>query len=218
MTPGALLTTQLSARGRAEELANSVTHGAALLGALVAFPLLLRQMAPHGAAAIVGAAIFGTTVIVLYASSTLYHSVRRERPKRTLRRIDHAAIYLLIAGTYTPFTLGILRGAWGWTIFGMIWTLATAGVVFKFALEIRSPRLSTALYLAMGWLILVAAKPLWQLMPLPGVLWLVAGGIAYTVGVAFFSAKRLPYAHPIWHLFVMAGTACHYVAVWNYSV
>jgi hemolysin III len=203
--------------GRNEELANSISHGVALVGALAALPWLLLGARQHGLASALGAATFGITVILLYASSTIYHAVRRERPKQVLRRIDHAAIYLLIAGTYTPFTLGVLRGAWGWTLFGLVWTLATAGVVLKGVWGVRHPRLSTGLYLAMGWMILVAAKPLWELVPLPGVLWLVAGGLAYTVGVAFYAAKRMPYGHFIWHLFVIAGTACHYVAVWKYS-
>lgn len=200
-----------------EELANAVSHGLALVAAVMALPWLLARAIPHGLSTTVGAATFGLTVIALYASSTIYHAVRGERRKGILRLIDHSAIYLLIAGTYTPFTLGVLRGAWGWTLFGLIWTLATAGVVLKSVWGIRYPRLSTALYLGMGWMILIAAKPLWELVPLPGVLWLVAGGLAYTVGVAFYAAKRIPYGHLIWHLFVIAGTACHYVAVWKYS-
>ncbi len=208
---------ELDHQSRHEELANSLSHGVALVASLIALPWLIASAIPHGVATTIGAMIFASTVIILYASSTIYHATRDARRKGILRRIDHSAIYLLIAGTYTPFTLGVLRGAWGWTLFGLVWTLATAGVVLKSVWGIRYPRLSAALYLGMGWLILIAAKPLWQLVPLPGVLWLVAGGLAYTIGVAFYAAKRIPYGHFIWHLFVIAGTACHYVAVWKYA-
>jgi hemolysin III len=131
--------------------------------------------------------------------------------------LDHGAIYLLIAGTYTPFTLGVLRGPWGWTLFGLIWALAVAGIVLKSVGGVRHPRLSTALYLAMGWLILAAARPLWRAMPGWGLFWLAAGGVAYTAGVGFYAARRMRYAHFVWHLFVLAGTACHFVAVLRYS-
>ena len=131
--------------------------------------------------------------------------------------LDHGAIYLLIAGTYTPFTLGVLRGPWGWTLFGCIWALAVAGIVYKAVGGVRHPRLSAGLYLAMGWLVLVAAKPLWHAMPGWGLFWLAAGGVAYTAGVGFFAATRLRYAHFVWHLFVLAGTACHFIAVLRYA-
>jgi hemolysin III len=143
--------------------------------------------------------------------------VRPLRAKRLLQVLDHGAIYLLIAGTYTPFTLGVLRGGWGWTLFGLIWGLAVAGVVLKVIGGIRYPRLSTSVYLAMGWLVLIAAKPLWLRVPAWGLVWLAAGGLAYTVGVAFYSANRLRYGHFVWHLFVLAGTGCHFVAVLLYA-
>jgi hemolysin III len=147
----------------------------------------------------------------------LYHALPRNRAKRVFRILDHGAIFLLIAGTYTPFTLGPLRGAWGWTLLGLVWVLALAGVVFKAVGGVRYPKLSTCLYIAMGWLIIVVIEPLRLNVPVPGFLWLLAGGIAYTAGVAFFAPKRLRYSHFVWHLFVMAGTACHFAAVLWYA-
>jgi len=161
--------------------------------------------------------VFAASMVLLYLASTLYHAIPHSRAKRVFKTLDHAAIYLLIAGTYTPFTLGVLRGAWGWTLFGLIWGLALTGVVLKLAGGLRRPWMSTGLYVAMGWLVLVAIKPLWEAMPPWGMFWLVAGGVAYTGGVAFYAADHKPYAHFVWHLFVVAGTACHYVAVLWFS-
>jgi hemolysin III len=141
------------------------------------------------------------------------------RAKRVFQVIDHSAIYLLIAGTYTPFTIGILRGTWGWILFGLVWISAILGVVVKAVGGIRFPRLSTALYAAMGWVALIAIRPLWARMPAPGWVWLLAGGVAYTAGVAFYAAdRRMRYGHFLWHLFVLAGTACHFFAVLWYSI
>jgi len=204
-------------QSRGEELANSISHGTGFLAALIAFPVLVIGAAPHGAAAIVGAVVFATTTILLYLASTLYHALAPNRAKRVLKVLDHGAIYLLIAGTYTPFTLGVLRGRWGWTLFGFVWALAIAGVALKSSRGIRRPRLSTGLYVAMGWLILIAAKPLWDAMPGWGLFWLAAGGVAYTAGVGFYAATRLRYAHFVWHLFVLTGTACHFIAVFWYA-
>ncbi|MFQ5738634.1 MAG: hemolysin III family protein [Acidobacteriota bacterium] len=203
-----------------EEIANSVSHGVGLLAAAVAGPVLVIAAVRRGeAAGIVGASIFATTVVLLYLASTLYHALPGQRAKRVLRVLDHGAIYLLIAGSYTPFTLGVLRGAWGWTLFGVVWGLALAGVALKVIGGIRHPKLSTCLYLAMGWLALVAVKPLWLHMPGWGLLWLLAGGLAYTLGVAFFAlGERLRYGHLVWHLFVIAGTACHFIAVLRYAL
>lgn len=209
---------QHRAQSRGEELANSISHGAGFLAALIALPVLVVGAVGHGAAAIVGAAVFATTMVLLYLTSTLYHALAQNRAKRVFRVLDHGAIYLLIAGTYTPFTLGILRGPWGWTLFACIWALAVAGIVLKAVRGVRDPRLSTGLYVAMGWLILVAAKPLWDAMPGWGLFWLAAGGVAYTAGVGFYAADRLRYAHFVWHLCVLAGTACHVVAVLRYAV
>jgi hemolysin III len=165
----------------------------------------------------VGAGVFAASTVLLYSISTLYHALRRDRPKRIFRILDRAAIFLMIAGTYTPFTLGVLRGPWGWTLFGLVWGLALAGVVHAAVGGIRYPKLSTGLYLAMGWLVVIAVKPLWLRVPPWGLFWLVAGGIAYTGGVAFYAAKRVRYSHFVWHLFVIAGTACHFIAVLRYA-
>ena len=205
-----------------EEIANIISHGLALLAALIAAPLLIVQAVKHGDAAnVVGASVFAASMVLLYCTSMLYHAlptVRALRAKRVFRVLDHSAIYLLIAGTYTPFTLGVLRGPWGWTLFGLVWSMALAGILAKSFACIRWPQLSTVLYLAMGWIALIAIKPMWQLMPGWGLFWLVAGGLDYTLGVVFFVLDdRLRYAHFVWHLFVAAGTACHAVAVFYYA-
>ena len=201
-----------------EEIANSVSHGAGFVMAVVALPLLVLRALPHGAAAVVGASVFGATLALLYLSSTLYHALRHAGAKRVFRVLDHSAIYLLIAGTYTPFMLGVLRGAWGWSLLSVIWALAVTGVVLKSTLGMRFPRLSTAVYLLMGWMVVIAIRPLWMHMPRWGLFWLAAGGVAYTAGVAFYAAPRMRYAHFLWHLAVLAGTVCHLVAVMDYSV
>jgi hemolysin III len=205
-------------QSRGEEIANSLSHGVGLLAALIGAPILIRSTVRHGGVAnVVGAGVFAGTTIFLYLASTLYHAVPHARAKAVLRMFDHGAIFLLIAGTYTPFTLGVLWGPWGWTLFGIVWGLAVVGVALKLTTRLHHPVLSTGLYLLMGWLALVAARPFWQRVPLPGLLWLLAGGVAYTAGVAFFTARRLPYHHLAWHLCVLAGTACHYVAVLRYA-
>jgi hemolysin III len=200
-----------------EEIANSVSHGIGFLALLAAMPLLAGSALRHGTAALVGALAFGASAAVLYLASTLYHALTPARAKRFLRVVDHSAIYLLIAGTYTPFTLGVLRGAWGWTLFGIVWALAALGITAKATLGVRYPRLSTAVYLGMGWLVVIAARPLWRAVPAWGLFWLAAGGLAYTAGVGFYAASRRPYRHFIWHLFVLAGTGCHLVAVLRYA-
>jgi len=201
-----------------EEIANSVSHGLGALAALVGLPLLLISARPHGTVATIGAAVFGLTAAALYLSSTLYHSLARTRARRFFQIVDHSAIYLLIAGTYTPFTLGIIHGRLGWILFGLVWGLAAMGVALKATIGVRYDKLSTALYLLMGWLAVIAIKPLWLNLPVPGFVWLVAGGLAYTVGVKFYSSDHRPYHHFVWHLFVLAGTCCHFVAVWRYAV
>ncbi len=200
-----------------EEIANSVSHGVGFLAVLAVTPLLLLGAIPHGTASIVGVSIFAVTMAILYLASTLYHALPHSRSKRVLRVIDHGAIFLLIAGTYTPFTLGILRGAWGWALFGTVWGLALAGVIFKVVGGLRYPIISTAIYLAMGWLAVVAIQPLWERIPQAGLMWLVAGGVAYTGGVAFYAMKRVRYAHFLWHLCVLTGTTCHFFAVIGYA-
>lgn len=201
-----------------EEIANSVSHGIGLVAALAATPLLILAAIPGGAGSIVGASIFAATVVALYLASTLYHALPGARAKRVFRVLDHGAIFLLIAGTYTPFTLGVLRGGWGWSLFGAVWGLAVAGVVFRSIVGIRYPAIRTTIYVAMGWLVVIAIRPLWQRMPLEGFLWLLAGGLAYTGGVAFYASRRLRYAHFAWHLCVLAGTTCHFLAVFWYAV
>ena len=167
---------------------------------------------------LVGSIIFAATMIVLYAVSTLYHSFHPGRLKHIFRIIDHSAVYLLIAGTYTPFTLGVLYGAWGWTLLGMIWGFALAGVALKVLRRMTHPIISTILYLLMGWLIIIATDPLYTRLPFSGLAWLVAGGLAYTAGTIFFVAdSRLRFGHFIWHWFVLAGTTCHFFAVYWYA-
>lgn len=202
-----------------EEIANAVSHGVGLLLAVVAaLVLVVAAVQRGGVDEIVGASIFGATMVWVYLTSTLYHALPRNRAKRVFRILDHGAIFLLIAGTYSPFTLGPLRGAWGRTLFGSVWSLALAGVVFKTIAGVRYPKLSTCLYIAMGWLVVVAIEPLRLNMPMSGLFWLLAGGIAYTAGVGFFAVKRLRYSHFVWHLFVIAGSACHFAAVLWYAV
>jgi hemolysin III len=206
-------------QSRGEEIANSISHGIGLIAALVATPLLIMHAVRRADTGfIVGAGVFAATMVLLYLASTLYHALPIGKAKRVFRAIEHSAIFLLIAGTYTPFTLGVLRGAWGWTLLGLVWGLALAGVALKAFERMSHPIVSTSLYLLMGWLILIAVNPLYARVPASGLLWLVSGGVAYTVGVAFFAAdSRLRYGHFIWHLFVMAGTACHYFAVFWYA-
>ena len=202
-----------------EEIANGISHGIALVACLVATPVLLSSASrPGDAWRIVGAAIFGGAMIFMYLSSTLYHVLPANRAKRVFRVLDHVAIFLLIAGTYTPFTLGVLRGAWGWTLFSIVWGLAFLGMTLKMAGALRHPFISTGFYLAMGWLIVIAIRPLWLKVPLPGILLLLAGGLAYTVGVAFYAVGRVRYSHFAWHLFVVVGTTCHFFAVLWYAV
>jgi hemolysin III len=201
-----------------EEIANSVSHGVGFLLALVATPFLVVAAARRGdSAAIVGASVFTATTAVLYLASTLYHALPKNKAKQIFRVIDHSAIFLLIAGTYTPFTLGVLRGTWGWTLFGLVWSLAILGIVVKSVGGIGYPRLSTALYVGMGWLALIAIRPLWVHVPVAGWLWLIAGGLAYTSGIAFYAAERVRYGHFVWHVFVLMGTVCHFFAVLWYA-
>lgn len=202
-----------------EEIANSVSHGLAWLAAAAAIPFLIVATARQGGVtAIVGAAVFSASILVLYLSSTLYHAMPRNRAKDVFQRIDHIAIFLLIAGTYTPFTLGVLRGGWGWTIFGLVWGLCVTGIVMKLVFHVeRFPKISVALYLAMGWIAVIASGPLLELMSPAGVAWILAGGVAYTLGVPFFLLQRLRYSHLVWHVCVILGTTCHFVAVARYA-
>ncbi|MDP3678380.1 MAG: hemolysin III family protein [Methylotenera sp.] len=202
-----------------EEFANSLSHGIGLIAAIVGAPFLIIHAMRYGDTKfIVGASVFAVVTILLYLASTLYHILPIGKIKRVFNVIDHSIIFLLIAGTYTPFTLGVLRGAWGWTLFGIVWGLALVGVTLKAFNKASHPILSTGLYLLMGWIVVIAIHPLVTRMPTAGLLWLVAGGLFYTAGVAFYATdSRLQYGHLIWHLFVLAGTACHYFAVLWYA-
>ena len=202
-----------------EELANAVTHGIGLVLSLIGMPILILAAVDRGERAmVIGVSVFGATLIALYAASTLYHAIPHPTLKQKLRVVDHAAIYLLIAGTYTPFTLGVLRGTWGWTLFGIVWTLAALGVLFKvFFGSGAMANLSTAIYVAMGWVIIIAIKPLMASMEHAGLFLLAAGGLCYTGGVIFYVDRRRAWTHPVWHLFVMGGSICHYFAVLWYA-
>jgi len=202
-----------------EELANSICHGVALLASIAALPILITGAVRHGGVStVIGAGVFGSTMLFLYLVSTIYHALPVGKTKRAFLVIDHCAIFLLIAGTYTPFTLGVLRGSWGWSLFGVVWGLAIFGILAKAVLGARYQGLSICLYLAMGWIVIVAAQPMLSSVPLPGLLWLLAGGLAYTIGVAFFLLdSRVRYAHFVWHLFVVAGSFFHFVAVYWYA-
>jgi len=207
------------AQSLGEEIANSVSHGVALLSAVISVPFLILASARQGTAVnIVGASVFAGTMVLLYFASTLYHAVPHPRAKRLLKKLDHGAIYLLIAGTYTPFTLGALGGPWGWTLFGLVWALAVIGVTLKAFDRISHPGWSTGLYVVMGWLVLIAAEPLLASIATPGLILLAAGGLAYTLGVVFFAFdSHVRYGHFVWHLFVVAGTTCHFFAVLGYA-
>jgi hemolysin III len=197
-----------------EEIANSIIHGLGIvlaisgLGVLTAFASL-RGNAWH----IVSCSIFGATLIILYTTSTLYHAIPNQRAKAVLRVLDHSAIFLLIAGTYTPFSLVSLRGPWGWSLFGVIWGLAIVGIIFKVTMLRRWTAISVALYLVMGWVAIIAAQPMLEAVAPGGLALLLAGGLSYTAGVVFYAWKRLPYHHAVWHAFVLAGSICHFFAV-----
>ncbi|HKV40633.1 MAG TPA: hemolysin III family protein [Blastocatellia bacterium] len=197
-----------------EEVVNSITHGVGLVLSVVGFTVLVILCVMHGTRwQMVGCSIYGASLVSLYTASTLYHSLKSPRAKRVLKVLDHAAIYLLIAGTYTPFTLISLRGHWGWTLFGLVWGLSLIGVVFKCFYAHRFQIVSTLVYVAMGWLGLFAIKPLLLFVQTGAVLWLLAGGLLYTAGLFFFAQPKLRYAHGIWHVFVLAGSTCHFIAV-----
>jgi hemolysin III len=197
-----------------EELFNSVTHGAGILLSITALVLLITFSNIYGNTIhVVSCSIFGVTLILLYSASTLYHSIQNPQAKKVFKIFDHSCIYLLIAGTYTPFLLVTLRGALGWTMFAVIWFLAIMGVLFKVFFVYRFNILSTIAYVLMGWIIVFAIKPLIDSLPFGGIVLLVAGGLAYTLGVIFYAWKKLPFNHAIWHLFVLAGSVCHFLAV-----
>lgn len=201
----------------AEEVANSVTHAVGLAASLAGTIILVVFTALGGDAwRIVSSSVYGVTLVALYAASTLYHLSRRPGAKRVWRVADHCAIYLLIAGTYTPFTLVSMRsmgGDWGWTLFGLVWSLAVFGIIFKIFFTGRLNALSTLVYVLMGWLCVVAVKPMTEAVPGTAIAWLLAGGVVYTAGTAFYHNRRVPYSHAVWHAFVIVGSVCHYLAV-----
>jgi hemolysin III len=203
----------------AEEVAHSVSHGIGIVLAIVGLAVLVPRAALHGSPLDLTAAwVFGVTLILLYVASTLYHAIPVARAKRVLRVIDHSSIYLLIAGTYTPFTLGPLIGPWGWSLLAVVWTGAIGGILWKMVALGRAPIVSVLLYVGMGWSVLVAFRPLVERLPQGGLLLLVSGGLCYTLGLIFFAWKSLRYHHFIWHLFVLAGSVCHYFAVLHYVI
>jgi len=201
-------------QSRGEEIANSVSHGLGTLGVLVGAPFLIIATTRTGSPwNIIGASVFLFAMFVLFLTSTLYHGLTFPTAKRIFRVLDHGAIFLLIAGTYTPFTLGVLRGSIGWTIFGVVWGLALLGIVLKATNKLWHPFLSNAIYLGMGWMIVIAARPFWEQLSGWGMAWLLGGGLAYSGGIYFYNTRCFRYAHSVWHLCVMIGAAAHYFAV-----
>lgn len=197
-----------------EEIANAVTHGIGALASAAAGAVLVTLATLHGTRMqMVSALVFGSSLLLLYTASTLYHAIPSLTVKRRLKVFDHCAIYLLIAGTYTPFALIGLRGPVGWWLFGIVWGLAAVGVTFKLFFTGRFKLFSTLVYIGMGWMAIFAIKPMMSSIPLPSLMWLLAGGVAYTAGTVFYHNERLRYSHAVWHLFVLMGSACHYIAV-----
>jgi hemolysin III len=200
-----------------EEIANAITHGVgAVFGIAVLVVLVVLAQRQGDAWRITAFSIYGTTLTLLYLASTLYHSIQHPKAKAVFRILDHSAIFLLIAGTYTPFLLIRLRGAWGWSLFVVVWLLAVAGIVLKAVFINRLKKISVLVYIAMGWLIVVALKPMLTRIPLPALWWLLAGGLCYTGGVAFYMMKSVRFSHAAWHLCVLAGSICHFIAILFY--
>lgn len=202
-----------------EEIANSVTHGiGAVLSVWGLTLMLVMAMNENDATRIASSIIYGSSLILLFFLSTLYHSFKHHSVKAVFQMLDHCAIYLLIAGTYTPFLLISLEGAWGYSLMAVIWGLAAFGVVFKVCYGERYPRVSLLTYLLMGWLILVAGAEMIARVPIEGLMLLAVGGLVYTLGTLFFIWDRLPYNHAVWHLFVMGGSVCHFFAIYGYVI
>ncbi|MES9857668.1 MAG: hemolysin III family protein [Sedimenticola sp.] len=202
-----------------EEIAHTITHGVGALLSIAGLAILVAFSALYGDAwHITSCSIYGATLILLYTTSALYHGIPLPNAKRILRQVDHAAIFVLIAGTYTPFTLVNLRGAWGWTLFGLVWGIAIAGVVLELAMKKRYHRLSLSLYLGLGWLVVIAVEPMLSTVGSGGLILLLSGGLCYSLGVIFYVWKSLAYHHAIWHLFVLAGSIFHFFAVLLYVI
>ncbi len=202
-----------------EEIANSITHGAGLAASIAGAAILLFVVIQHHDPLWFAAnAAYAASLIILYTASTLYHAIPNRRAKHVFRIMDHAAIYILIAGTYTPFALLNLRGAWGWALCAGAWGLAAVGVVFTALIRHRLSRATTLLYVVMGWMGVIIAKPAFDHLSAWAIIWLVGGGLLYTVGTLFYAWERLRYGHAVWHVFVLAGSVCHYIAVLRYAV
>jgi hemolysin III len=202
-----------------EEIANCVTHGVGLALSVVGMVALVALAWLYGGALhVVSSSVYGASLVILYLASTLYHGARTPRSKQFFQVVDHCCIYLLIAGTYTPFTLVTLRGGWGWTLFGLVWGLALAGIIFRIIFGTRYKPVTIVSYVLLGWLCVIAVKPILATVPLGALAWIAAGGLAYTSGVAFFAAHRIPHNHAIWHVFVLAGSICHFIAVALYVI
>ena len=212
-------TQQTAEYGFLEETFNSITHGIGALTSIAGLVLLIVFSSIYGSTShIISCTIFGVTLVLLYTASTLYHSFQKPNIKQFFKILDHSCSYVLIAGTYTPFMLVTLRGFLGWTIFAAVWFMALAGILFKVFFVHRFQIISTIAYVAMGWIIVLAIKPLFQTLQSGGIIWLICGGLAYTLGVIFYAWKKLPFNHAIWHLFVLTGSTCHFFAVLFYVV
>ncbi len=209
-------TTKSGARSEtaAEHIANAITHGVGF-GLSVACLVLLVVFTSlrHGAWEVISCSVYGATLVILYLASTLYHSIHKPRVRRILHIIDHAAIYLLIAGTYTPYLLVPLRGGLGWSLFGVVWGIAIVGIIFQVLFINRFKILSTVSYVAMGWMVVSTIIPLLRVLPVMAIIWMAIGGVCYTLGVTFYVWKRLKFAHALWHLFVLAGSLCHFFGI-----
>jgi hemolysin III len=202
-----------------EEIAHSVSHGIGALLSVLALVIMIIYSSQYGDAwHVVSSSIYGATLVMLYSSSTLYHAVTLPDLKKILQKLDHAAIFLLIAGTYTPFTLVNLRGGWGWTLFAMVWSIAIAGMIMELIVQKRYQRVSLGLYLGLGWLVMIAIEPMIANVATGGLILLLIGGLFYSLGVIFYVWETLLYHHAIWHLFVLAGSACHFFAVFLYVI
>ncbi len=202
---------------RGEEIANSITHGIGAALSIAGLATMVVLAVIYGDVwKIVSVSIYGSTLIMLYLASTFYHSFQKPEIKRFFKILDHAAIYFLIAGTYTPFALVSLRGGWGWSLFGVIWGLAITGIILKVIFIQKFKKLSLVLYILMGWICVIAIKQMLIAVPIAGMIWLFIGGLFYTVGVVFYTNKKIPYSHAIWHLFVLAGSICHYFSILFY--
>jgi hemolysin III len=207
----------VSKQSSKEEFFNIMTHGLGLLGSIVGFVLLISISIVHGGRLqLFGCFVYGTTLVLLYAASTFYHAARCPKRKRFLQKVDHSCIYLLIAGSYTPFTLGPLRGTLGWTLLAAVWAIAIGGLLMKAYARSTPDWFNSLVYLGMGWMVIFVVKPLGQALSHNALLWFAAGGAAYSLGVIFYLWKKLPFNHGIWHLFVLAGSVCHYICVARY--